>query len=209
MGTKLLKVLLVEDNPGDSRYIQLIATETTDVPIQFVQVDRLASALTTLDETEIDVVFLDLGLPDSFGLGTLRSIRAHNSRVPIVVLTGLDDSKLAIMAVSEGAQDYLVKGQLDNQLVVRSIRYALERQKLLMNLQDALAEVKRLKALLPICSHCKKIRDDDGYWQAVEKYIGENAGVQFSHTLCPECLQKLYPAELLERLREKSKREDS
>ena len=73
MGTKLLKVLLVEDNPGDSRYIQHIATETTGVPIQFVQVDRLASALTTLDETEIDVVLLDLGLPDSFGLGTLRS----------------------------------------------------------------------------------------------------------------------------------------
>ena len=126
-----------------------------------------------------------------------------------MVLTGLDDSELAIKAVSEGAQDYLVKGQLDNQLVVRSIRYALERQKLLMNLQDALAEVKKLKALLPICSHCKKIRDDDGYWQAVEEYIGENAGVQFSHTLCPVCLEKLYPADLLERLRAKSKREDS
>jgi DNA-binding response OmpR family regulator len=209
MGTKLLNVLLVEDNPGDSRYIQLIATETTGVPIQFVQVDSLASALTTLDETEIDVVLLDLGLPDSFGLGTLRSIRTHNSRIPIVVLTGHDDSELAIKAVSEGAQDYLVKGQLDNQLVVRSIRYAIERQKLLLKLQDAFAEVKRLKALLPICSHCKKIRDDDGYWQAVEEYVGENAGVQFSHTLCPVCLKKLYPADLVERVLKKSERDDS
>jgi DNA-binding response OmpR family regulator len=72
MSTNLLKVLLVEDDTGDSDYIQDIATETTGLPIQFVQVDRLASALTTLDETEIDVVLLDLGLPDSFGLGTLR-----------------------------------------------------------------------------------------------------------------------------------------
>ena len=208
MSTNLLKVLLVEDDTGDSDYIQDIATETTGVPIQFVQVDRLASALTTLDETEIDVVLLDLGLPDSFGLGTLRQIRAHNSRVPIVVLTGLDDSELAIKAVSEGAQDYLVKGQLDNRLVERSIRYALERQKLLLKLQDALAEVKRLKALLPICSRCKKIRDDDGYWQSLEEYIGENAGTQFSHTLCSVCAQELYPADLLEGLLENPKRED-
>ncbi|MEW5722666.1 MAG: PAS domain S-box protein [Thermodesulfobacteriota bacterium] len=72
-------------------------------------------------------------------------------------------------------------------------RYAQEREKLITELQIALAEVRTLSGLLPICSNCKKIRDDRGYWQQVEKYIGEHTGARFSHSICPDCLHELYP----------------
>jgi PAS domain S-box-containing protein len=68
-----------------------------------------------------------------------------------------------------------------------------EREKLIKQLQDALAEVKRLSGLLPICSHCKKIRDDKGYWNRLESYLQENSDAEFSHSVCPECAKKYYP----------------
>jgi hypothetical protein len=79
-----------------------------------------------------------------------------------------------------------------------------EREKALLQMEDALGEVKKLSGLLPICSSCKNIRDDQGYWQQLEKYIGEHSEAQFSHSICPECAKKLYP-ELYERIEKKKK----
>jgi PAS domain S-box-containing protein len=122
-----IRVLLVEDNPGDARLFNELVRDTGAGQWKLVQVDRLSAALERLRHETFDVMLLDLSLPDADGLDTL--IRAHTEapKVPIVVLTGHDDEALAVRAVRAGAQDYLVKGRMDGDLLVRSIRYASER----------------------------------------------------------------------------------
>jgi len=122
-----IRVLLVEDNPGDARLFTELVRDTGAGQWNLVQVDRLSAALERLRHETFDVMLLDLSLPDADGLDTL--IRAHTEapKVPIVVLTGHDDEALAVRAVRAGAQDYLVKGRMDGDLLVRSIRYASER----------------------------------------------------------------------------------
>jgi two-component system, cell cycle sensor histidine kinase and response regulator CckA len=122
-----IRVLLVEDNPGDARLFAELVRDAGAGQWKLVHVDRLSAALDRLTREPFDVILLDLSLPDADGLETL--IRAHTEapKVPIVVLTGHDDEALAVRAVRAGAQDYLVKGRLDGDLLVRSIRYASER----------------------------------------------------------------------------------
>jgi len=161
---------------------------------------RTSKALTRLGRKDIDLVLLDLGLPDSHGLTTFHKLRQAAPDVPVIVLTSTDDEELAVTAVRDGAQDYLIKGQISGRPLVRAVRYALERQKaeearsvLIQSLQNALANVKLLSGLLPICANCKKIRDDKGYWSQVESYIHEHSEAEFSHSICPDCFKKLYP----------------
>ncbi|HYP09278.1 MAG TPA: PAS domain S-box protein [Bryobacteraceae bacterium] len=130
-----IRVLLVEDNPGDARLLREVVREAEGAHIQLTHVDTLSKALSKLDADQFDVVMLDLSLPDADGLETLVRTHAQAPSVPIVVLTGLDDEKLAIKAVREGAQDYLVKGQVTGQLLVRAMRYATERKRAVEALQ--------------------------------------------------------------------------
>ncbi|MBC7951392.1 MAG: EAL domain-containing protein [Rhodospirillaceae bacterium] len=122
-------VLVVEDNPGDARLVELFLREEVANPFRILKAAKLADALITLGEQHVDVVLLDLSLPDSFGLATLARLRAEYPMVPVVVLTGTNDEVLALEALRQGAQDYLVKGQGDGDLVRRAIRYALERSR--------------------------------------------------------------------------------
>jgi PAS domain S-box-containing protein len=130
-----ISVLLVEDNPGDARLLREVVREAEGAHIQLTHVDTLSRALQRLDVEPFDVVMLDLSLPDADGLETLVRTHAQAPSVPIVVLTGLDDEGLAIRAVREGAQDYLVKGQVTGQLLVRAMRYATERKRAVEALQ--------------------------------------------------------------------------
>ena len=125
----------MEDNPGDARLLREVVREAEGAHIQLTHVDTLAKALAKLDADDFDVVMLDLSLPDADGLETLVRTHAQAPSVPIVVLTGLDDEELAIKAVREGAQDYLVKGQVTGQLLVRAMRYATERKRAVEALQ--------------------------------------------------------------------------
>ncbi len=122
-----IHVLLVEDNPGDARLFLELVRDTGAGHLRLDHVDRLEKALARLKDDHFDVVLLDLSLPDEQGLTTLTRTHAHAPNVPIVVLTGLDDEALAVKAVRAGAQDYLVKGRVDGDLLVRSMRYATER----------------------------------------------------------------------------------
>ena len=125
----MLKIILIEDNLGDARLIQEMLEETRQaMPFEFESFNRLSSGLERLARGEMNVVLLDLGLPDSQGFNTFFKVYGQTKQVPIIVLTGLDDRELADKALREGAQDYLVKGQIDSNILERSIRYAIERK---------------------------------------------------------------------------------
>jgi len=131
-----LRILLVEDNPGDVLLIQETLGDGQG-EFELESVERLAAALERLRTGGIHVVLLDLTLPDSAGLGTFTAVRTNAPDVPIVVLTGLSDEALAVATVRDGAQDYLVKGQVDGNLLGRTIRYAFERNQVRRQLETS------------------------------------------------------------------------
>lgn len=128
-------VLLVEDNPGDARLLREAVRETGNVALRLQHVDRLKKALDLLTVEHFDVVLLDLSLPDGEGLDTLTRTLSTAPGAAVVVLTGLDDEALALRAVRDGAQDYLVKGQVDGNVLMRAMRYATERKRSIEALQ--------------------------------------------------------------------------
>lgn len=128
---KHTKVLLIEDNPGDTRLIRQMLAKVRTASFDLKWVDRLSTGLEQLATGGIDVVLLDLSLPDSQELNTFTKVHVKAPTVPIIVLTGLDDETVGVRTMREGAQDYLIKGRVDSNLLVRSIRYAIERQRLI------------------------------------------------------------------------------
>ncbi len=128
-------VLLIEDNPGDARLIREMIAEDPDAPFDLRCAERLAQGLEQLSNGETGLVLLDLSLPDSFGLETFAKVYAHAPTVPIIVLTGNDDQTVALSAVKGGAQDYLIKGRLDRELLLRSMQYSIERKRYQVQLE--------------------------------------------------------------------------
>jgi len=132
LADKLISILLIEDNSGDRRLIsEMLAEASANEPgiafdVQYA--DRLQLAIEYLGQHRAEVILLDLGLPDSQGLDTLKRVYSEVPELPIVVLTGLNDELIGVQAVNKGAQDYLIKGQVDTHLLRRTIRYAIERK---------------------------------------------------------------------------------
>jgi diguanylate cyclase len=123
------RVLLVEDNPGDARLVRLLLSEVDSYFYEVTHVERLDDGLEHLGAGMFDVILLDLSLPDASGLDAVESMRRQAGDVPVVVLSGRADGDVALQALQEGAEDYLVKGQGDGELISRSIRYAIERKR--------------------------------------------------------------------------------
>ncbi|GFO56835.1 hypothetical protein GMSM_38420 [Geomonas sp. Red276] len=140
---KSLRILIVEDNPGDAELLKLQLPADGSV-LEAARVACLSEAISSIRAGRVDLVFLDLGLPDSFGLDTLRTLnRQTRCKVPIIVLTGTCDDEIGVQAIREGAQDYLVKGEIDHKLLTRSIKYAVERsraEKALKEMNDTLEQ---------------------------------------------------------------------
>lgn len=137
MADEIIKVLLVEDNPGDAFLIQELIKGVNTAKVELEAVEQLSQALNILASNTsaglgsgFDVMLLDLSLPDSQGIDTFVRANRETKAIPIIVLTGMDDENLALRAMQEGAQDYLVKGQVTGDLLVRSMRYAIERQRI-------------------------------------------------------------------------------
>ena len=158
---RVLNVLLVEDNSGDAHLIKRLLTKSSATKYAVDSVNRLNAGIERCDQGSVDVVLLDLGLPDSQGLATVATMRAAVPHVPIIVLTGLDDLELAVHSVREGAQDYLVKGTATVDTLERAIYYAIERKNLEEQLtqysehleelvQQKTAELKRAERLAAI-----------------------------------------------------------
>ncbi len=137
-------ILLIEDNPDDALLLEVTLADVGSASFDLIHAETLADGLRELAGGAQDVVLLDLSLPDSHGFDTFARAHAQSPGTPIIVLTGLDDEEMAVQAVQRGAQDYLSKNQLDGQLLVRSLRYAIERQNLVAELvrqSDELARV--------------------------------------------------------------------
>jgi CheY-like chemotaxis protein len=125
MKTRPIQILLIEDNPGDARLIQEILGEEKDVTFTLTKAKRLAEGIKLLTAGGMDVVLLDLSLPDSSGLETFIKIHTSIPNIPVIILSGLNDEDMALRAVHEGAKDYLVKGQVDIKLLVQAIQHAI------------------------------------------------------------------------------------
>ncbi len=152
------KILLVEDNPGDARLLQEAFAEIAGMRFQFVLCQTLQEGLESLAKCRPDVCLLDLGLPDAQGLQAAQSIHRESPDLPIVVLTVLNDETLALEALQRGAQDYLVKGKIDGHTLWRSLRYAMERQRVqleLLNLSmlDDLTGLYNRRGFLTLAEH--------------------------------------------------------
>lgn len=138
MDKKNIRVLMIEDNLGDARLIHELLSEVSTNNFEIEWADTFSKGLEYLSNNNADIILLDLSLPDSGGIETFMKLHAQVSNIPIVVLSGLDDERIAIKAVQEGAQDYLVKGQVDGSLIARALQYSIERK----HTEEALREAK-------------------------------------------------------------------
>jgi len=196
-----LRLLVIDDDEVDRMRVVRMLRGASECPAEIdVAVDK-ATGLTALRTRQYDCVLLDFRLPDGDGLELLREIQAVTGNCPPVIMeTTLDHGATAVETLAQGAQDYLVKGHFDAALLQRTIRYAIqrdrlvkERNRLLHELQEALAKVKTLEGLLPTCAWCKKIRDEHDRWLPFETYIAQRSNAQFTHGICPDCLKKYIP----------------
>ncbi len=158
------------------------------------------TCLQAIQEKRPDMLLLDVMLPDINGIEICKRIKADpNLRtIFVVLLSGLTESDRQAEGLESGADGYIGKPIASRELLarvdamVRIIKAERERDKLIRELQDAMANIKILRGLLPICASCKKIRDDKGYWNQLETYILKHSEAEFTHGICPDCMQKLY-----------------
>jgi DNA-binding NarL/FixJ family response regulator len=196
-----LRLLIIDDDEVDRMRVVRMLREAPEGPAEIeVAVDK-ATGITALRTRQYDCVLLDFRLPDGDGLDLLKQIQAASGDCPpVIIQTTLDHGATAIETLAQGAQDYLVKGRFDGALLQRTIRYAIqrdrlvkERNRLLHELQEAMARVKTLEGILPTCAWCKKIKDERDQWLPFETYVAQRSAVQFTHGICPDCLRKVMP----------------
>ena len=186
----LIKVLLVEDNPGDVLLLQEFLQDVTSTQFELTPVESLKEALACLARHSFDIVLLDLSLPDSQGLETFVNIYRCAPLIPIVVLTGLDDETVAMKAMQEGAQDYIVKGQVDGHLTIRAIRYAIERKQAQEILQQQKEMLQTIFDNIPVML---TFYDADGCIQLVNKAFETTLGWSSEELKKIDILRECYP----------------
>jgi diguanylate cyclase (GGDEF)-like protein/PAS domain S-box-containing protein len=144
-----LKILIVEDSSSDAALIEMLLKGISIFSVELINTKTLEASLQTMSESLFDLILLDLGLPDSQGLNTLHVIHEKVPEVPIVILTGFEDEEIAIGALQEGAQDYLLKNEITEKVVARSIRYSIERQQIFRKLQESEQRFRKLANVAP------------------------------------------------------------
>lgn len=148
-----------------------------------------------------DLILLDVMMPGMNGFEVCAKLKSSpaTNEIPIIFLTAKTETEDIVKGFEVGAVDYLTKPFNTAELLARvrthlELKAAKDRQKeLIGSLEKALEEVKTLSGFIPICSYCKKIRDDKGFWEQVESYVGKRSTAQFSHGICPDCVKKYYP----------------
>jgi len=184
-----IRALLIEDNPGDARLIEMMLAEADGDAFEVRHVERLEHGLRELGNGGIDIVLSDLSMPDSHGLETFQRLHARAPHVPIIVLSGLNDTTVALSAVHQGAQDYLIKGEVDGQLLARAMRYAIERKRMSEQLHRYAAELREKNAQLEsdfnMAREIQQIFLPDQYPTFPHSVAPEASALKFSHRYIP------------------------
>ena len=194
-----IEILLFEDNPGDAGLIEEMLEESSDFPYELKNTETLKEGLDYLKERPFDVILSDLGLPDSDGIDTFLEIHARNSQIPIIILTAVKDEKIGIDAVKKGAQDYLVKGEVDGRLLKRSIQYSIERKKAEKEIKESEERYRIVTEQTGQLIYEYDIGKNEVYWKgSIEKITGYtpeelmNIGMEFwINTVHPEDRNKV------------------
>lgn len=168
MNSGTIQILLVEDNLDDAKFLEEIIAESDETPCSLFHVERLKDALNCLSKNHFDVILLDLSLPDKQGLETVAQTYSTAPDLPIVVLTGFNDQVMALEALRQGAQDYLVKGKIDSNLLFRAIRHAIERAQTLKRLRQSEEQLQRLNEELEyrVAEQTNQLRQKNQFLQA-------------------------------------------
>ena len=187
-----IKVLLVEDSLPDARLLAVALEEVDASDFGLENVTRLDTALARLDTEPFDIALLDLSLPDSVGIDTFQRLRSRQPSLPIIVLTGLDDEKVAMQAMHDGAQDYIQKSAVTGEVLVKSMRYAIERQRMLSELTAQTAKLQESEASFRIIAAQADglaVVDEDATVRfanpAAAAILGRSVGQPFGYPLVP------------------------
>jgi len=219
MSTQLLKmkILVVDDDQITQKLIKGILEKQNYSNI--IISNSGEQALNIIKKDPPDLILLDIFMPGIEGYEVCKRIRANNktAHIPIIIITGgaVQADEAILNSFKAGASDFITKpiraieflARIKSSLISKknhdllmseldkSRKTEKEKESLIKKLEQALSDIKVLKGIVPICSHCKKIRDDKGYWNKLESYIQENSEAEFSHGICPECSDKLYSNE--------------
>ena len=211
-----MNILITDDDPNSRKTLgKILKTRGFEVE----EAGAGSEAVASCGAKFFNLVLIDMRLPDISGIEVLKSVLGINEDTMAIMMTGYASLDSAIEAMNKGAFSYITKPvNMEQTLVI--IGKALEKQRLslenkrllkelaeqITELQTALAQIKTLRGLLPICMYCKKIRDDKQYWQQVEGYISEHSDAQFSHGICPDCYKKYFQPEL-DKIKKKAPKE--
>jgi len=205
-------ILIVDDSPDQQVLLRAILGKAGHTDLLSASSAKTAFPMLDMDgqepPTQIDLILMDVLMPELDGVEACRQIksRPHLCDIPIIMVTAKSDLSNLQAAFAAGANDYITKPVNSVELLARASsalalkkerdrRKAREGELRRSNdeLQKALRDVKVLRGLIPICASCKKIRNDGGFWQQLEEYIGEHSEAEFSHGICQPCVKKLYP----------------
>lgn len=205
------KILIVDDEYANIFLLENLLSNEYDICTAESGMD----AYEKVDSFCPDLILLDIMMPEISGIDVCRKLHADPkySNIPIIMVTAKSGDEDVREGLESGAVDYVTKPISEIELMAR-IRVALrlkkqremleeanvkilaanqEKDEIIHKLEDALREVKTLSGLLPVCANCKKIRDDKGYWNSLESYLGKNTDAKLTHGLCPSCKKDLYP----------------
>ena len=197
-----LRILIVEDNPADADLIREMLPPAGPLRFQIETAPQLSAALARLARQDIDLVLLDLGLPDSQGLPTFHALQKVAADIPVIVMTGNDDQELSLAAVRDGAQDYLVKGQISGRPFIRAVRYALARQKAAAALRQSEHKYRTLVEGIP---QKVFVKDPDGRYLSANGNYARDLGLQ-PGDIAGKTDFDFYPKELAEKYRAEDQR---
>ena len=205
-------ILIVDDSPDQQVLLRAILGKAGYMDLLSANSAKAAFPMLGMGGQEtpshIDLILMDVLMPDLDGVEACRQIKSqpHLCDIPIIMVTAKSDHSNLQAAFAAGAIDYITKPVNSIELLARAssalalkkemdCRKAREEELRRSNeeLQKALRDVKVLRGLIPICASCKKIRNDGGFWQQLEEYIGEHSEAEFSHGICQPCIKKLYP----------------
>ncbi len=194
-----MKVMIVDDDPTTRQFLQTLVSRSGH---EVLLASDGAEAIELAARNRPDIILADWMMPRISGVELCAHFRSAGPGQPytfIILLTARDDSEDVVEGLNAGADDYIIKPFNAAELLARIrtgeriVRLETILRRRNEELEQSLLTIRRLKGLLPICMFCKRVRNDQDYWQQLETYIHEQTGTDFSHGVCPECLKKHYP----------------